>query len=68
MAYVQVHRFRSAVALAAGKGETIYLTPKDARRIARALNAAARSCDREPFHESTVGTFSAQCADGRKES
>jgi len=48
-----IHRFRETVALDVGKGETVYFSAKDARKIARALNAAARSCDREPFSESS---------------
>lgn len=48
----QVHRFHDRVALHAGKGETVYLSPKNARKMARALNAAARSCDKESFVES----------------
>ena len=48
----QVHRFRDRVAVYAGKGETVYLSPKNARKMARALNAAARSCDKESFADS----------------
>ena len=48
----QVHRFRESVAVHVGNGETVYFSPKDARKLARALNAAARSCDREPYTES----------------
>lgn len=52
----QVHRFRDKVAVYVGKGETVYLSPKNARKLARALNVAARSVDRESFAESTCGT------------
>ena len=52
----QVHRFRDTVAVYVGGGETVYLAPQNARKLARALNAAARSCDRESFTESTCGT------------
>lgn len=48
--HAQVHRFRDRVA--------VYLAPKDARRLARAINTCARSCDREAFTESTCGTHS----------
>jgi len=48
----QVHRFRDKVAVYVGGGETVYLNPKNARKLARALNAAARSCDRESFADS----------------
>jgi hypothetical protein len=48
----QVHRFREKVAVYVGKGETVYFSPKNARKLARAINAAARSCDTETFTES----------------
>lgn len=56
--HAQVHRFRDRVAIYTGTGATVYLTPKDARRLARAINTCARSCDREAFTESTCGTHS----------
>jgi hypothetical protein len=52
----QVHRFRDKVAVYVGGGETVYLKPVNARKLARALNAAARSCDKESFVDSTCGT------------
>lgn len=52
----QVHRFREKVAVYVGGGETVYMSAKNARKLARALNAAARSCERETFAESTCGT------------
>jgi hypothetical protein len=52
----QVHRFRDKVAVYVGGGETVYLKPANARKLARALNAAARSCDKESFVDSTCGT------------
>lgn len=48
----QVHRFRDSVAVHIGGGDTVYLSPKNARKLARAINAAARSCDCESFAES----------------
>lgn len=60
----QVHRFHGRVALyvrEAGidEGATAYFTPVEARKIARALNAAARDCRDFPnFAYSKVGTFS----------
>lgn len=48
----QVHRFRDKVAVYVGKGETVYLSPANARKLARALNAAAKSCETEAFTES----------------
>jgi hypothetical protein len=56
MAIAQVHRFRDRVAVYIGTGPTQYLTPKEARAIAKGLNKAARSCDAEPFAQSTCGT------------
>lgn len=56
MTIAQVHRFRDRVGAYLGGGPTVYLTPKEARKVARALIAAARSCEREGFAESTCGT------------
>lgn len=56
--HAQVHRFRDAVGLYVGTGETVYISAKDARKIAKALQTVARSCDRETFVESTCGTHS----------
>jgi hypothetical protein len=47
----QVHRFHDKVAVHVGGGETVYFTPKAARKLAKAMNAAARSCDRESFQD-----------------
>jgi hypothetical protein len=58
MAFAQVHRFRELVAVFVGSGETRYLKPKEARKLARALNAAAKSVERESFADSTCGTVS----------
>lgn len=56
---MQVHRFRNTAAIALqGKGETRYMTAREARKLARALNAIARSISREEFSASaglTVG-------------
>lgn len=62
----QVHRFRDAVAIHIGKGETLYLKPADAQRIARALNKAAKSCKSEPFAQSEGLTFTFDIEDGRE--
>lgn len=51
---IQVHRFRDHVATYVGTGETVYLTPKQARAFARALNAACRDVDTTPFVESGI--------------
>ena len=52
----QTHRFRDYVAVYIGTGETVYLTPKQARQLTRAINKVARSCDTESFSQSTCGT------------
>lgn len=57
MKNAQIHRFHNKVAGYVGTGETVYLTPKEARKIAKALNACARSCDKESFQESNFNTF-----------
>lgn len=57
---MQVHRFRDHVAVNLGNGPTVYLTPQEARALARALNKAAREIAAGvPFAQSTVGTFAA---------
>lgn len=56
--HAQVHRFGESVAVWTGGNKTVYLTPKEARAIARAMVKAARSCERETFTKSTCGTFS----------
>lgn len=57
----QIHRFRDRVALYVrndeGDGVTVYLTPADARRIARALNAGAREVKALPFAQSQFRTI-----------
>ena len=60
-----VHRFGDLVALALpGKGETVYLNPAEARKLARALNAGARSVKTEPrFSQSSFGTIEVPLAD-----
>jgi hypothetical protein len=54
----QIHRFRDAVAVYIGTGETVYLRPADARKLSRAINRAAKSCESESFSQSTCGTAS----------
>lgn len=49
----QVHRFGDAVALYLGTGETVYLTPREARKFTRAINRVAKSCDSEGFAQSS---------------
>lgn len=64
-----VHRFgdKAAVSLP-GKGETVYLTPKEARALARALQACARDIGAARFTASnfatvTVGISAPGCRD-----
>lgn len=53
----QIHRFRDAVAVCLGNGATLYLSPRDAARLAKALNTVARDVKARPFQDSTCGTF-----------
>lgn len=53
----QVHRFGDAVAVSIG-GPTCYMGPKEARKIAKALLAAAQSVEREGFGQSQGLTVS----------
>jgi len=52
----RVYRFRDTVAVSLGNGETAYINPNHARKLARALKRDARSCETERFTESTFGT------------
>lgn len=54
----QVHRFRDYVAVYIGTGETVYLDPRQARQLTRAINKAAKSCETKSFSQSTCGTVS----------
>lgn len=57
---MQVPRFGDHVAASLGNGSTVYLTPKEARALARALNRTAREISAGvPSAQSTVGIFAA---------
>lgn len=74
MPNIHAYRFRSRAAVSAGS--TLYLTAKDARKLAHQLYKIARSIEKEPFHQSACGSFSVEAAaetwgwaeDKRKES
>lgn len=57
MAKVAIHRFRDEVALSVTGvgGETVYLRPGEALKLAKGLRKAALSCKSEPFTASTFG-------------
>ncbi len=63
--HIQVYRFRGAVACYIGRGETVYLTPRDARAFAWAISATAKDIDDRSFTMSMIGTFERDCEDGR---
>lgn len=50
-----VHRFHDKVAVYVGNGGTTYLTAKQARKLARALAACAKSVVDEKFVDSSFG-------------
>lgn len=54
----QIHRFRDHVGISNGGkgGETAYLTAREARAMAQALQRAARSIERERFGDSAGNT------------
>lgn len=56
MIAAQVHRFGDKVAVYVGNGETAYLTAKQARALARALNGCARSVVNETYGASNFTT------------
>lgn len=54
--HAQVHRFGDCVAMFLSKGETVYMTPKDARAIAKALNTCARDIKQAKYVDGTFKT------------
>jgi hypothetical protein len=54
--FAQVHRFGDSVAIYIGTGETVYLSEKTARDIARSLNACARDIQARKFTQSKFST------------
>lgn len=63
MSLAQIHRFRESVAIYLAGGKTIYLSPKEAKAIAKALNAAARDIKANPFVESGFSTVVVELID-----
>lgn len=57
MAQAQVHRFREKVAIYLANGATVYLSPKEAKAIAKALNGAARDIKDNSFTNSQFSTI-----------
>lgn len=53
-----VHRFRDKVAVYIGTGPTVYVTPKEAAKLARALTGCARDIRARSFVSSHFGTVS----------
>lgn len=51
------YRYGDMIALAVGKGETRYLTPADARKLARHINRVAREIAKAEFVASITGTI-----------
>ena len=57
MKTAQIHRYGDKVAIYIGTGQTVYLTPKEAKAIAKVLNAGARNIREEPkFSQSNFKT------------
>lgn len=54
--HAQVHRFGDCVAMYLSNGETVYMTPKDARAIAKSLNACARDIKAAKYVDGTFKT------------
>lgn len=67
MAAWQTHRFGDCVAVSTGTGETVYLPLKEARAMARAINAAARSIAAERFADSSGLTRTGQAISPQRE-
>lgn len=52
----QVHRFRDKVAIHVGNGSTVYLTQKEARALANALQACQRDISLTRYVDSELRT------------
>lgn len=52
----QVHRFRDSVAAYLGDGQTVYMTPDNAEKLAEILTACARDVRAGPFRDSQFRT------------
>lgn len=63
MKTAQIHRFGDCVAMFLSNGETVYMTPKDARKIAKNLNACARDVKHAKFVDGTFKTFEIDLTD-----
>lgn len=59
--YAQVYRFGDCIALYIRNGKTIYITPNDAKSLARVLNACAKDIKANKFSNSK---FNTTCIDG----
>lgn len=57
MTTAQIHRFGDCVALYVGTGQTIYITPKEAKAIAKQLNACAKDIAEHSFGKGTFKTY-----------
>jgi hypothetical protein len=53
----QIHRFGNKIALSLGTGETFYLSPFDAKRIAKFLAEYAKDVEKNSFAKSKIGTI-----------
>lgn len=63
----QIHRFRDSVAVALGNGETVYLTPKEATKLANKMKACAKDIRHMDFQSSVFTSFSMElCNDGKR--
>lgn len=63
MIKAQVHRFGDCVALYVGTGQTVYVTPADAKCIAKTLNRAATDVTQSTFQNSKFTTTKFDFAD-----
>lgn len=68
MKSISVHRFhhKAALAILGQDGGTVYMTAKQARKVAHQLYICARSIERESFGQSSVSLPSVDIGDGTK--
>lgn len=63
MNHAQVHRFGDCVAMYLSDGKTVYMTPKDAQAIAKALTACSRDVKAHKFVDGQFKTTEFALAD-----
>lgn len=63
MKTAQIHRFGDCVAMYLSNGETVYMTPQDARKLSQQMLECAQDVKRHKYGNGTFKTFSIELQD-----